>query len=94
MLFMIVGYLRSGAEDQLIEFRNEFSEHLAQPSPNIAAIGVLRDRDGRRRGYMGFLETDSFDNAERFLKDSPFYQENLYERIDVFEYDVEVGKVG
>lgn len=94
MLFMIVGYLRSGTEDQLLEFRNEFSEHLAQPSPNIAAIGLLRDRERRRQGYLGFVETDSFEDAERFLKDSPFYKEDLYERIDVFEYDVEVGKVG
>ena len=94
MLFMIMGYLRSGAEDQLIKFRNEFSEHLAQPTPNIAAVGVLRDREGRRRGYLGFVETDSFDTADRFLKESPFYQEDLYDRIEVFEYNVEVGKVG
>jgi uncharacterized protein YciI len=94
MLFMMVGYLRADTEAQLIRFRDEFSEHLAQPVRNLAAAGVLRDKQGGRRGYMAFLEADSIEDAERYLQESPFYQEDLYERVDVFEYDVEVGSVG
>jgi uncharacterized protein YciI len=94
MLFMLVGILRPDTEAQLIKFRDEFNEHLAQPFRNIAAAGVLRDKEGRRRGYMAFLEAESIEDARRFLLESPFYQEHLYERVDVFEYDVEIGKVG
>jgi uncharacterized protein YciI len=92
MLFMVAGYLKDGAEEQLINVRNEFNEHLSQ-EPLVAA-GALRDRDGRRKGYLGFIEADSIEGAEKFLHESPIYQERLYDRIEVFRYDVEVGQVG
>ena len=94
MLFMIQGILKPGSEEQLLALHNEFNEHLAQPFPNLAAAGVLRDRDGKRRGYLGFIEGGSFADAERYLHDSPFFQDGLYERVDIFEYNVEVGTVG
>jgi uncharacterized protein YciI len=40
------------------------------------------------------LEADRIEDAEGFLQESPFYQEDLYDSVDVFEYDVEVGTVG
>lgn len=92
MLFMVAGYLKPGTEEQLINFRNEFNEHLEQ-APLIAG-GALRDRDGRRKGYMGFVEAETIEDATRFLDQSPFFQEGLYERVEVFRYDVEVGQVG
>ena len=92
MLFMVAGYLKPGSEKQLINFRHEFSEHLAQPP--LVAGGALRDRDGRRKGYMGFIEAENIEDAQRFLSQSPFFQEGLYERVEVFCYEVEVGQVG
>lgn len=92
MLFMVAGYLKPGAEEQLINFRHEFSEHLAQ-RPLIAG-GALRDREGRHRGYMGFIEAESIEGADRFLSQSPFFQEGLYERVEVFCFEVEVGQIG
>lgn len=94
MLFMIQGILKAGSEEQLLALHDEFNEHLAQPFRTLAAAGVLRDPEGKRRGYMGFIEGDSFEDAERWLRESPFYQDGLYERVDVFEYNVEVGSVG
>jgi uncharacterized protein YciI len=94
MLFMVAGYLRADAEPRLIDFRNEFNEHWAQPFRTLAAAGALRDRDGKRAGYMAFLEADSIAEAERYLGESPFYREDLYERVDIFEYRVEIGAVG
>jgi uncharacterized protein YciI len=92
MLFMVAGYLKPGAEKRLIDFRSEFSEQLSQPP--LVAAGALRDRDGTRRGYLGFIEADSIDDAERFIAQSPLSREGLYERVEVFEYQVEVGAVG
>jgi uncharacterized protein YciI len=92
MLFMVAGYLKPGAEKQLIDFRNEFNEQLSQPP--IVAAGALRDRDGTRQGYLGFIEADSIEAAERFISQGPFAREGLYERVEVFEYQVEVGAVG
>lgn len=92
MLFMVAGYLKPDAEAQLINFRNEFNEHLTQ-EPLVAA-GVLRDRDGRRSGYLGFIEADDMAAAERFLDQSPYFQGGLYDHVEIFRYDVEVGQVG
>ena len=69
MLFMVAGYLKPGAEKQLIDFRNEFNEQLSQPP--IVAAGALRDRDGTRQGYLGFIEADSIEAAERFIGQGP-----------------------
>jgi uncharacterized protein YciI len=93
MLFMVAGYLKPDAEPKLINFREEFNQHLSQPFRPLAAAGALRDRDGKRRGYMAFLEADSIEEAERYLHQSPFYQERLYERVEVFEYRLEIGQI-
>jgi uncharacterized protein YciI len=92
MLFMVAGYLKPGAEEQLINFRGEFSEHLAQ-TPLVAG-GALRDRDGLRKGYLGFVEAPGIEDAERYLHQSPLYDGGLYERVEVFGFEVEVGHVG
>ena len=92
MLFMIAGYLKPGAEQRLIDFRDEFSEQLSQPP--LVAAGALRGRDGTRQGYLGFIEADGIEDAERFIEQGPLAKEGLYERVEVFRYDVEVGTVG
>jgi uncharacterized protein YciI len=94
MLFMVAGYLKPDSEVQLITFRNEFNEHLSQPFRTLSAAGVLRDGAGRRCGYMLSLEARDIAEAESFLHESPFYQEGLYEHVDVFQYDVQVGQLG
>lgn len=92
MLFMVAGYLKPDAEEQLINFHEEFNEHLSQRP--LVAGGALRDRAGRRKGYMGFIDADSIEEADRFLQQSPFFQEGLYERVEIYRYEVEVGQVG
>jgi uncharacterized protein YciI len=91
MLFMVAGYLQPGAEERLIDLRDEFNEHLAQ-SPLVAG-GVLRDPEGHRKGYLGFLEAEDIESAMRYLNESPFSKDGLYERMEVFRYDLEVGAI-
>lgn len=90
MFFMVAAYLKPGAEEQLISFSDDLSEHFEQSSLKIA--GALRDPDGRRRGYLGFVEAKSFSEAEAFVQEGPFYQKHLYERLEIFRYDLEVGQ--
>ena len=94
MLFMIVGFLKPDVEDRLIALHNEFNEHLAQPYRPIAAAGVLRDADGKRCGYLAFLEADSIQEARDFHDRSPLYTEALLERSEVLQYDVQIGEIG
>ena len=91
MLFLVAGILKPDVEDRLIELRDQFNEHLSQPNRKIALAGLLRDKDGHRKGYLAFLEAKDFAEAESWLHQSPFYQNDLYERVQVAEFNAEVG---
>jgi uncharacterized protein YciI len=91
MLYLVAGTLKAGTDDRILALHNEFNEHLAQPFRKISLAGVLRAKDGSRRGYLAFVEAESFDDAEAYLKQSPFYQNDLYERVEVAEFLPEVG---
>jgi uncharacterized protein YciI len=92
MLFLVAAYLKAGSEQQLLQFRNELNEHFAQDKLRVA--GALRDPQGRKVGYLGFVEADSFADARAFVEQGPFYQEQLYDRLEIFAYDLEIGEVG
>lgn len=91
MLYLVAGILKPGVEDQIIKFSGEFSEHLSQPYRKIALAGALRDKDGKRHGYVAFVEAESFEDAEGYLQQSPLFQNDLYERVEVAEFSAEVG---
>jgi uncharacterized protein YciI len=91
MHYLIAGILKSGTEQQLVALHDEFNDHLGQSSHKISLFGLLRDRMGQRRGYLAFIEAKDFDDAQAFLKESPFYQNDLYERVEVAEFISEVG---
>jgi uncharacterized protein YciI len=93
MLFLMAGILKQGVDQRLIELRNEWNEHLAQPNRKISLFGALRDKDGHRIGYLAILECGSFEDAESYLRQSPFFQHDLYERVQVAEFNPEIGSL-
>jgi uncharacterized protein YciI len=93
MQFLIAGMLKPDVEDRLLALHDEFNEHLAQPYRTIALAGALRGKDGKRKGYLAIVEADTFEEAETWLQQSPFYANDLYERVEVAEFAPEVGYV-
>ena len=93
MLFVVAGILKPDAEERMISLRDEWSEHLSQPFRRISLAGLMRNKEGKRRGYLIFFEAENFDDAEAYLQQSPFYQNNLYERVDVAEFNAQIGYV-
>jgi uncharacterized protein YciI len=91
MQYLVAGIFKPGAGDQAINFHDEFNDHIGQAAGNIRLFGLLRDKSGKRSGYLAFIDADSFDQTEDFLKQSPFYQNQLYERVEVAEFTPEVG---
>jgi uncharacterized protein YciI len=91
MLYLVAGYFKPGVDPAPAELQADFNEHLAQTNVRIRSAGALRDRDGKRIGFIGIVETDSFDRAQAFLEDSPYAKSGLYDRLEVAEYDSEVG---
>lgn len=91
MHYLVAGILKPGSEQQLLALRDEFNDHLGQSSHKISMFGLLRSKDGKRAGYLAFINANDFDDAEAFLKDSPFYQNDLYDRVEVAAFTPEVG---
>jgi uncharacterized protein YciI len=93
MLFVVAGVLKPDVEERMISLRDEWSEHLSQPFRRISLAGLMRNREGKRQGYLIFFEAEDFDEAQAYLDQSPFYQNNLYERVDVAEFNAQIGDV-
>jgi uncharacterized protein YciI len=93
MLFAVTGMLKPDAEAKLPGLQEAFNEHLAQPFRRIRLAGPLRGADGHRLGFMALIEAENFGQAEAYLHQSPLFRAELYERVDVAEYEVEVGRL-
>lgn len=93
MLYNIVGYFKPGGAEKAQAQAMAFDDHLGQPLERIPLAGALRDADGKERGFMVLLEAPSFEEAKQFLNESPNFQAGLYERVDISELDVEVGRL-
>lgn len=93
MQYLVAGMLKPASDEQLIALHDEFNDHLGQAAGKISLFGLLRDRSGQRAGYLAFIEAENFDEAEAFLKQSPFYQNKLYDRVEVAEFTPEVGEL-
>lgn len=92
MLFALIGFLKPEAEERLPD-ADAINEHLAQPFRRTHLAGYLRREGGRRAGVMMLVEAESFAKAEALLRQSPFIKANLYERVEVMEYALEVGRL-
>jgi uncharacterized protein YciI len=91
MQYLVAGLFKPGSDERAIALHDQFNDHIGQASEKIDLFGLLRGRDGQRKGYLAFIRAESFDEAEAFLKESPFYQDDLYERVEVAEFVAEVG---
>jgi len=93
MLYVLTGMLKPGVEAQLVAHADAFNEHLSQPFQRILIAGALRGRDNERKGFMLILEAESYERAEAFLQQSPLFRADLYERVDVSAYAVQLGRL-
>jgi uncharacterized protein YciI len=93
MLYAIAAFLKEGAEARLIDYHEEFNEHLGADASNVRIAGALRGPDGHRAGYFALLEGERAD-ADAWIDASPHSRAGLYERVEIYEYDLEVGAIG
>jgi uncharacterized protein YciI len=94
MLFAIAAFLRPEGEAELIQYSQDFNEFLGPSAKDILAAGVLRDATGHRVGYLALIERDTIDEAQEWLNGGPLHRSHLAAREQIFEYQVEVGRLG
>ena len=93
MLFKIEAILKAGAEQELQSHFDQFNERLGESSSGVRLAGALRDPNGRRVGYLALVEAETIEAARKWLHESPIYEADLYDRVAVYEYEIEVGKL-
>lgn len=93
MLFALIGLLKPDVDKDQLPNSDAVNEHLSQPFRRTHLAGFLRRDGGRRAGLMMLVEADSFAEADGFLRQSPFFKADLYERVEVLEYALEVGRL-
>jgi uncharacterized protein YciI len=89
--FVVMGWFNPDVDAALAPLQAAFNDQLADRQLRIA--GPTHDADGRLRGWLGILEAESFESAERFMARSPYARSDLYERVEIFGYSIEVGRV-
>jgi hypothetical protein len=53
----------------------------------------LLDEEGEKVGYLAILDGDTIGQVRDSIGESPIYRDKLYERLDVFQYQIEVGRL-
>ena len=91
MHFVVVGIFTPDAQPHRADLYRQWNEHLADRPIRIA--GPLLDEVGNQQGWMAVLQADSLQEARAFLNRSPYFMAHLYQRVEVFEYGIEVGRL-
>lgn len=94
MIFAVSGLFKERIPPHRGDFEAAINEHLGQPLLHIVNAGYLHDAAGKRIGVLALLDVPSFAQAQAFLDDSPFQRDGDYDRVQVAEYRVEVGRLG
>ena len=86
MLYAWMGFLKPGADHIAQSVQEMARDFLDQPLIDIRMVGPLIDKSGKRSGMMLIFERDNRDDAEAFVKDSPYLRADLYDDHRLYEY--------
>ena len=93
MQFAIAAILKPGVEGELFKHSDELNEQIGPSGANVRLAGVLRDKAGGRAGYLAIFEGESIGEAQEWARESPIFRAHLYDRLEIFEYQIEVGRL-
>ena len=93
MQFAVAAILKPGTEQELIQHSNEFNEQIGPNGEDVRLAGALLDQAGKKVGYLAILEGETIEEVRDWVDESPIYRADLYDRLDVFQYQVEVGRL-
>ena len=93
MQFAVAAILKPGAEQELTKYSDDFNEQIGPNGDDVRLAGALLDRAGKKVGYLAVLEGDTIDQVRDWVDESPIYRAELYDRLDIFQYQVEVGRL-
>lgn len=93
MIFALIGILKQPIPPRDAAFEAALNAHFAQPQLRIINAGYLRDAQHETIGLLSLIETESFERAQAWFETSPFHCGGFYDRTQIAEYDIEIGRV-
>ena len=91
MLYALIGFLKEGAEPIPQSVLVQTTDFVGQPFINVLSAGPLREASGKRAGVLMMFEHENRQEAETFVKASPYIKAGLVGNWQVYEYDDEIG---
>ena len=93
MHFAVAAILKPGSEQELIKHSDELNEQIGPNGEDVRLAGALLDPQGEKVGYLAILDGDTIGQVRDWIGESPIYRDKLYERLDLFQYQIEVGRL-
>ena len=93
MQFAVAAILKPGSEQELIKHSDELNEQIGPNGEDVRLAGALLGPQGEKVGYLAILDGDTIGQVRDWIGESPIYRDKLYERLDVFQYQIEVGRL-
>jgi len=94
MQFAVAAFLKPGADEELVKHSGELNEQIGPDGTNVVLAGVLKNEAGKRVGYLALFEGESLADAREWAHSSPIFRDHLYDRLEIAEYEIEVGRLG
>lgn len=83
MPYIIRGYFRQEVEQKRLRLRPAHIRHVISRLPDIVCAGALCGEDRRPQGLFLAVNCVDRDQAESLLAADPYYQEGLFERVEI-----------
>lgn len=87
MPFMIETWDKPGHHDLRLELRDRHLDYLDAHKSRLLACGAKLSDDGTfASGGLYLLDVEDRDSAEGFIRNDPFHQAGLFERVEVIRW--------
>lgn len=67
-------------------------QHMGRVIEKVAVASPLKDDDANFIGSLVVVQADNKAEAEKLLKDDPYYQAGVWERYDIFTFGPAAGE--
>ena len=88
MQFLVKAYDGEGMLEKRLEVRPRHLEGMARLGSHVICAGGLLDESGKMKGSALVLDFSDREELDLYLKNEPYVQENVWEKIEVERINV------
>lgn len=88
MQYIIKAYDGEGMLDKRMEIRPRHLEGIERIKEHVICAGGLLDDEGKMKGSVLIMESESREQLDEYLANEPYVQENVWQKIEVERMNV------